>query len=139
MSESDGRGWRLRRPLSKSGSLRRGATFDGSGKTTEVDARLAIPLRTIGIKQNRRPLVCLRYRSISPITMSSEPTIAGMSPSRKSLQMGAVTERLQKHELLARARSGFALAVADDVKAHLAAGAFGFEIDFVLGELGAIL
>jgi hypothetical protein len=49
-----------------------------------------------------------RYRSISPITMSSEPTTAGMSASRKPSQSGAVGERLQKQELLARARSGSA-------------------------------
>src|SRR5262249_30729144 len=57
-----------------------------------------------GIALHRRTI----YRSISPITMSREPTIAGISPSKKSLQMGLVIDRLQKHELLARARKGFA-------------------------------
>ena len=51
------------------------------------------------------------YRSISPITTSSEPTMAGISASRKPSQSGAVTERLQKQELLARARNGSALSL----------------------------
>ncbi len=45
-------------------------------------------------------------RSISPITTSSDPTIAGMSASRMPRQRGPVTERLQKLLLLARARTG---------------------------------
>jgi len=46
------------------------------------------------------------YLSISPMTMSSDPTTAGMSASRKPSQSGAVGARLQKQELFARARSG---------------------------------
>ena len=54
--------------------------------------------------------VCLAidYRSISPITMSSEPTMAGTSASNTPRQRGSVTERLQKQLLLARARIGSA-------------------------------
>lgn len=47
-----------------------------------------------------------RYRSISPITMSSEPTIAGTSASRQPRQSSLVTERLQKQEERARTRHG---------------------------------
>ena len=50
----------------------------------------------------------VRYRSISPITISSEPTMAGMSAMRIPRQSGPVTDRLQKQELLARARNGSA-------------------------------
>ena len=48
-------------------------------------------------------------RSISPMTTSSEPTIAGMSAIRQPAQSGAVTDRLQNDELFARARNGTAL------------------------------
>jgi len=46
------------------------------------------------------------YLSISPITMSSEPTMAGISAIRQLAHSGAVTDKLQNDELLARARSG---------------------------------
>lgn len=65
--------------------------------------------------------------------------MAGMSASRKPSQSGAVTERLQKQELLARGAVRFGFVVADDVEAHRAAWAFGFEVGFVHGELGAHL
>jgi hypothetical protein len=48
------------------------------------------------------------HRSISPITISNEPTMAGMSAMRHPAQSGAVTDRLQNDELLARARKGLA-------------------------------
>ena len=54
----------------------------------------------------RDRLESLSYRSISPITTSSEPTIAGMSAIRQPAHKGPVTDRLQNDELLARARRG---------------------------------
>lgn len=52
-----------------------------------------------------------RHLSISPITMSREPTMAGMSAIRHPSQSFAVTDRLQNEELLARARSGLLLSL----------------------------
>jgi hypothetical protein len=49
---------------------------------------------------------CGAYRSISPITMSSEPTIAGTSAIRQPWHSRLVIERLQKQLLRARARHG---------------------------------
>ena len=75
------------------------------------------------------------YRSISPITMSSEPTIAGTSAIRQPRHSSWVTERLQNELLRARARQGIDAAVADDVKAHLAARGFGLQVGLALGQL----
>ena len=50
----------------------------------------------------------LLHLSISPITMSRLPTMAGMSAIKTPRQSSPVTDRLQKHELLARARAGSA-------------------------------
>ena len=49
------------------------------------------------------------HRSISPMTISSDPTIAGMSAIRQPPQSSSVTERLQKDELFARALNGMLL------------------------------
>lgn len=62
-------------------------------------------LQVVGFKQLAK-VNC--YLSISPITISSEPTTAGISARRNPSQSGAVGARLQKHELLARARRGLA-------------------------------
>ncbi len=48
------------------------------------------------------------YLSISPITMSSEPTMAGTSAIRQPRQRSAVTDRLQNELLRARTRQGIA-------------------------------
>ena len=48
------------------------------------------------------------YRSISPITMSNEPTIAGMSAIRQPRHRSLVTDRLQNELLRARTRHGIA-------------------------------
>ncbi len=50
-----------------------------------------------------------RHRSISPMTMSSEPTMAGTSAIRQPRQSSCVTERLQNELERARARQGIAL------------------------------
>lgn len=52
------------------------------------------------------PCENLNHRSISPITISSEPTIAGMSAMRQPAHSFSVTDKLQNDELLARARQG---------------------------------
>ena len=49
------------------------------------------------------------YRSISPMTTSSEPTMAGTSAMRHPRQRSLVTDRLQNELLRARARQGIAL------------------------------
>lgn len=49
-----------------------------------------------------------RHLSISPITMSIEPTIAGISAIRQPRQISLVTDRLQKLEERARTRRGTA-------------------------------
>jgi hypothetical protein len=46
------------------------------------------------------------YRSISPMTMSNDPTIAGTSAIRQPWHSSCVTERLQKELLRARTRQG---------------------------------
>lgn len=46
------------------------------------------------------------YLSISPITISSEPTIAGTSAIRQPRQISGETDKLQKQLLRARARQG---------------------------------
>ena len=51
----------------------------------------------------------LGQRSISPITMSSEPTIAGMSAIRQPRPISLIGERLLKQLLRARARQGIAV------------------------------
>src|SRR4051794_17724048 len=59
----------------------------------------------------RAPFACVfatnhLYRSISPMTMSSEPTIAGTSAIRHPRQSALVTDKLQKLLLRALARQG---------------------------------
>ena len=49
------------------------------------------------------------HRSISPMTMSREPTMAGTSAMRQPRQSSCVTERLQKELERARARQGMEL------------------------------
>ena len=61
--------------------------------------------------------------------------MAGTSAIRQPRHSSWVTDKLQKQLLRARTRQGIVPAVADDVKAHLAAGGFGLEIGFALGEL----
>ena len=46
------------------------------------------------------------YLSISPMTMSSDPTMAGISAIRQPSHSFSVTDKLQKLELFARARNG---------------------------------
>ncbi len=48
------------------------------------------------------------HRSISPITMSSEPTIAGTSAIRQPRHRSCVTDKLQNELLRARTRDGIA-------------------------------
>src|SRR5581483_8186470 len=48
------------------------------------------------------------HRSISPMTMSIDPTMAGTSAMRQPRQMALVTERLRKLDDFARTRSGTA-------------------------------
>ena len=62
------------------------------------------PSRTQGVPPKR--FFVNNYRSISPITMSSEPTIAGTSAIRQPRHSSWVTERLQKQLLRARTRQG---------------------------------
>jgi hypothetical protein len=66
-------------------SVRHGTQQSGSSRTNAKDAR---------------------QRSISPITMSSEPTMAGTSAIKQPRQSSCVTDRLQKQLLRARARQG---------------------------------
>ncbi len=59
----------------------------------------------------RRPFCAeiARYRSISPITMSNDPTIAGTSAIRQLRHSSLVIDRLQNELLRARARQGIEL------------------------------
>ena len=84
------------------------------------------------------------YRSISPMTMSMLPTMAGTSAIRQPRQISLVTLRLQKLDDRARTRSGTVSLVgaADDVEAHLAARAFRLDVGLagrqVPGRLDAV-
>ena len=74
-------------------------------------------------------------RSISPITMSSEPTMAGTSAIRQPRHISCVTDRLQKQLLRARARQGIGEPSLTMIEAHLAPRGLGFQVDLALGEL----
>ena len=70
------------------------------------------------------------HLSISPMTMSMLPTMAGTSAMRQPRQISLVTLRLQKLDDRARTRSGTAIlgVPADDVEAHLAARALRLDV-----------
>src|SRR5690242_732897 len=71
------------------------------------DASAATPVDLCGIcGESQRSAT---YRSISPITISSDPTIAGTSAIKQPRQSSCVTERLQNELLLARTRQGIEL------------------------------
>jgi hypothetical protein len=92
----------LRRPGSRPTSMATPYPMNGP---SIVSPRLRDSVRLRSVKHPGQEFY--GYLSISPITMSREPTTAGMSARRKPSQSGAVGARLQKQELLARARSGF--------------------------------
>lgn len=102
--------------------LRRGRYVPSAARATQPGLQAALEDREISHKASTMPRPCTgillaafpltlrfnHYRSISPITTSNEPTIAGMSAIKQPRQRAFVTDKLQKLLLRARARHGTA-------------------------------
>src|SRR5207244_5658122 len=79
------------------------------GLFTNVSFDLGIETRHGQTRRGRLERFLLgRQRSISPMTMSIEPTMAGTSAIRQPRQISLVTLRLQKLDERARTRNGTA-------------------------------
>lgn len=102
--------------------LRRGLNVPSAADATQPGLQAALEDREISHKEstmprpragflaadNSRARPLDHYRSISPITTSNEPTMAGTSAIKQPWHSAFVTDRLQKLLLRARARQGIA-------------------------------